>query len=413
MKLALLGYTPQALVLAKDAVRLGHEVVAACDAGSHRSELREGLPATRLRDGWESLLAGKDIDAVIVAGPRLPEDEPSDVRERRDDQLRKLIQAEVPLLIIPPVCEAIVGFELEMIRKDVRGIIVPALAGPLHPVWNELDPWLSGKGGAASLGPIEVVNFERFLPLRQRQDVLSAFVYDAELLRRMVGPLQRITAAGGTRTGEEKPSLANLAVHVEGSAEFPGRWSALPAENQLAARITLQGANDRVVLSIPAAGSWRLRGPALDREYPPFDSAAAVLAELENAIAFRSIAAVTWLDACRAVEAMEAIDRSLARGRAIDLYNEEHTEESSFKGIMAAGGCLLLLTTLTALGCAGVLPVLIRPEKGSGDAYWGWLQVCIMVPLAVFLAAQLLSLGLAAHRKRKKSEQESTAKPDV
>ena len=50
-----------------------------------------------------------------------------------------------------------------------------------------------------------------------------------------------------------------------------------------------------------------------------------------------------WLAACRDQEAAEAVDRSLARGRTIELFNEEHTEEESFKSVMAMGGCLLLV----------------------------------------------------------------------
>src|SRR6185503_18285975 len=51
----------------------------------------------------------------------------------------------------------------------------------------------------------------------------------------------------------------------------------------------------------------------------------------------------SWLAACRDQEAAEAVDRSLARGRTIELFNEEHTEEEAFKGVMAMGGCLLLV----------------------------------------------------------------------
>jgi len=418
MKLALLGYTPQALAFLRGAARLGHEIVAAYDAGKERTALRDAIPTIRLRDDWENLLGSRDVDAVIVAGPVLAEDIPSDVRERRDDQLRKLIQAGVPLLVIPPVCEAIVGFELEMIRKDVQGIVIPAVAAPLHAVWNELEQ-VSREGTGPDfgtlwgIGDIEAATLERYLPVRQRSDVLAVFAHDAHLLRRLVGPMRRIAASGGSRGEETKPSLANLAVSAQGEATFPARWSVAPVGDFVGAKLIVQGTNDRLTLLMPAGeAAWELSSPSGRQTYPPLNAVAAVLSELDAAISSQATPAVSWLETCRAVEAMEAIDRSLLRNRAVDLYNEDHSEESSFKGIMAASGCLLLLGTIAALLCAGVLTVVFRPEKGTGATYWGWMQVCLIAPLAIFLLAQLLSFGLSRHlrAKRTNSDEEIPAK---
>lgn len=398
MKLALLGVTPQALVLAARAAELGHEIAIAYDAATDRTALLDAFPRIRVRSDWESLLGEREVDAVIVAGPRLPEDEPADVREQCDDQLRKLIQAAVPLVVIPPVCEAIVGFELEMIRRDVKAVVVPALTEPLHAALDDLANWLSPKAGV--LGNIELIRMERALPLRRRLDVLSAFVGDAEVLRRLVGPLRRLTASGGKAEGEEKPSLANVVVQAEGESGLAVRWSPVAPENFSGARLTVEGGEGRLTLHMPLDGNWELAGPGIERSYERLDSAV-VFEELEQAISQESAPRITWLDACRAVEAAEAIDRSLGRGRTIELYNEEHSEESSFKGIMAAGGCLILLATLAIFIGAGVLTVLLPPAKGSGGSYWGWLQACLLVPLGLFLAVQLLSFGLSRHLRNK------------
>lgn len=397
MKLALLGTTPAAIAFAVRAAQLGHEVIAAYEA-QDKAQLREALPTVAFREDWENLLGARDVDAVVVAGPILPEDLPANERERRDDQLRKLFQAAVPLIVLPPVCEAIVGFELEMIRRDVQGAVIPALATPLH-AWLHLAEWLTEKS-ASALGPIEVVQVERCLAVRQRPEVLAAFARDAELLRRIAGPLKRLTASGGKQSAERKASLASLVVQAEGESAFPVRWSVAPVGEFDGAKVRIVGSSGEVVLEMPSAGNWRLRGPGLMEEYEPPDEAETALEELERSLAVRKLdepsasSPLTWLNACRAVEAMEAIDRSLARNRAVDLYNEDHSEESSFKGIMAASGCLMLLGTLAALTCAGALTVVAKPEKGSGGTYWGWLQVCLIVPLALFLLAQLLSFGL-------------------
>lgn len=406
MKLALLGYSPESLPLIQGAYRLGHVFEVAYDATHEKEVLRAAAPGIRFRDDWESLLGQNEIEAVLVAGPWLVDAMPSDARERRDDQLRKLIQAGLPLLAIPPVCEGIVGFELEMIRRDVGSIVVPVMPLPLHAAWDDLADWLSHKA-SGPLGPVELVTLERFLPVRQRRDVLTWFVQDAEGLRRIAGPWRRLSASGGGRNGEAKPSLGSLAVHAEGETAFPVRWSVQPAGDFVGGKLTVLGASDRVVLTMPGAGwlggnsSWHLEGPGFEQRYEPLDPVAAVYDELVAAIEKRSAPTVTWADASRAVEAMEAIDRSLARGRAIDLYNEEHSEESSFKGIMAASGCLLLLLTLGAFLLVAGFAALFPPAEGTGSTAWAALQICLIGVLSIFLLAQLLMFGLTAHRRRK------------
>jgi predicted dehydrogenase len=401
MKFALLGYSRESLPLVRGVAREGHEIFAAYEAASGKDQLRTFLPDLHILGGWENLLGEHRVDAVLVAGPWLPDALPADIREQRDDQLRKLIQAGMPLLVVPPICEAIVGFELEMIRKDVGGVVVPAMPLALHAAWDDLADWLSAKG-TSSIGRVEIVTLERFLPVRQRSDVLVAFLHDIDLLRRLVGPLKRITASGGVRHAEEKPSLGDLSVHAESEAYYPVRWSVQPAIDFHGARVTVLGETGRVTLEIPADGSsWKLQGPGVERTYEPLDEPTALVDELQAAMYARAEPAITWYDACRAAEAMEAIDRSLARGRAVDLYNEEHSEESSFKGIMAAGGCLMLLAILGAFLVAAMGAAIFPPGEGRGPQVWGWLQVCLVAPVMLFLLAQLLSFGLAAHRRRK------------
>jgi hypothetical protein len=413
MKLALLGCTPPAPAFAQSAARLGHEWLVAYDAGGSKDALREAVPTIRFRDDWENLLGEREIDALVVAGPILPEDQTADRQERRDDQLRKLVQAGVPLLVMPPVCEAIVGFELEMIRRDVKGIIMPTWARPLHPA---VDAVAMTCQESNDLGQIELIALERRLPLRERSGVLAAFAEDALILMRFARPIVRLTASGATSDERSKPSLHNLVVNIDASSGFPLRWSVGPAEKMPGATITIRGSNQRVILQMPDSDTSSVTAPGIEEQFEPLNETALVLQQLEQAIEFQSQPAISWLDACRAVEAMEAIDRSLVRGRAIDLHNEEHSEQSSFKGIMASAGCLMLLGTLAAVSCAGALAVLFPPGKATGDdparyglfhSYWTWLQVCLIAPLALFLLAQLLSFGLSRHLKAKSESAES------
>ena len=76
--------------------------------------------------------------------------------------------------------------------------------------------------------------------------------------------------------------------------------------------------------------------------------------------------------------------------------------------------CLLLLGTLAAVGCTGMLAVFFPPGKRTGEdapgqyglfhSYWTWLQICLIAPLAVFLLVQLLSFGLSRHLRSKRQQ---------
>ena len=60
-------------------------------------------------------------------------------------------------------------------------------------------------------------------------------------------------------------------------------------------------------------------------------------------------------------ELTETIDRSLKRGRTIELHYEEYSEASStFKGMMSAIGCCLLMVGLFAVVLVGVLEDFLR-----------------------------------------------------
>src|SRR5262245_52902893 len=105
MKLALLGADDESLELIRWGVREGgHELISAFDLAGREGEVRELAPNVRLNEDWESLVLGSAVNAVIVAragagltsATGIPDD------ERRADQLRKLAQAAVPLLIFCP-----------------------------------------------------------------------------------------------------------------------------------------------------------------------------------------------------------------------------------------------------------------------------------------------------------------------
>ncbi len=94
------------------------------------------------------------------------------------------------------------------------------------------------------------------------------------------------------------------------------------------------------------------------------------------------------------MEIVDAIELSLQKGRTIEVYPQQLTEQLAFRGTMAAFGCGLLLLGLFVLAVAGIL----------GDAlnvplmhYWPWALLAV---LAIFLLLQTVP-WLAEKRRAK------------
>lgn len=405
MKLALLGADNDSLELVRWALEhAGHELVAAYDSEGHTTELRNLAPHIRLNESWEALVLGSLADAVIVGrgGKEVAERGSFDPAERRADQLRKLVQAAVPMIVVCPACEAIVGFEIEMIRRDTKSIIIPYVPGASNLAFEHIEQSML-IGREPRFGPLEQVSLEREQADRSREAVLVQLARDATLLRQLIGTIQTVSATGppipvgrdplGPKA-KELPSLANLSVHFGGDEGVSARWSMMPALDQDLARLTVIAERGRAVLTMPARGDWSLQMPGEPAMTEPSSAAVdatEVFSRLTHAIETEDFYDnEAWLAACRDQEAAEAVDRSLTRGRTIELFAEEHTEEESFKGVMAMGGCLLLVMALGMLFVAVIVEGLRLPMRSW--PLWRLWPFYLLVPIAAFLLLQLLQL---------------------
>jgi predicted dehydrogenase len=405
MKLALLGTDDETLDLLHWAVaRGGHELVAAYDVGSRAGEVRAAAPGVRVEENWESLLLGSAVDAVVVArgGAGLSAATGIADDERRADQLRKLAQEGIPLLVACPACEAIVGFEIEMIRRDVGGVIVPYVPGSDRAAITQLRALIEADG-SSPVGRVEQVVLQRQAADRSRERVLTHLARDVALLRQLIGPISSVSASGPPTTGrdplgprpKELPSLANLSVHFGGERELAARWSIGPVVEQPGAVLTLLGEQGRAVLQMPKRQAWSIELPTGSGTFTaPLedDGPAPALAHLAAAIETPVRDADAWLSACRDQEAAEAVDRSLQRGRTIELYNEPHTEDASFKGIMSMGGCVLLLGVLVIVILAALVEGLQLPARNW--PLWRLWPLYLLVSIVAFLLLQLFKLAV-------------------
>ncbi len=92
-----------------------------------------------------------------------------------------------------------------------------------------------------------------------------------------------------------------------------------------------------------------------------------------------------WVDASRTIELAETIERSLLKSRTIDLYYEDYTEESTFKGLMTSIGCGLLILGLFVMGFVAIGDHLGLPFTRA----WPYVMA---VGLGIFLLLQFLML---------------------
>ncbi len=137
-----------------------------------------GAIAPRLQfvEFWESLLASDTAEAVIVC--------PGADADLRAEQLRKLVQAGVPLILTHPVDDSmLICYELDMIRRETGCVMLPYVAYRWHEGLKRLATILAD-GTGSPIGAAEQIVMERALEDRSRPQVVRQFARDVELLAR-------------------------------------------------------------------------------------------------------------------------------------------------------------------------------------------------------------------------------------
>jgi predicted dehydrogenase len=397
MKFALLGTDADSLELARAIVASDHTLSAVCEPDPKTpgviEELRRIEPRLRLVDSWEAVLDSSIAEAVIVARGA---DE-----DARAEQLRKLVQAGTPMIVGHPVVDSmLIYYELDMIRQESQAILLPRAPDRWHPAVQRLVD-LTKAGAADGLGQVEQVAMERFLSDRGRQNVLAHFARDVELVRRLCGEMTKI---GAMSSLGDQVDYANLGVQMSGPSGMIARWTVMPIDdhapqgaNQEHARLVVIGGQGKATLSIPAEDEpWSLElrraGKTTLETYPEWDPAEETLLRFEEALAGGDVHP-NWIDASRDMELTDALERSVKRGRTIDLHYEEHTEQGTFKGMMAATGCALLIGALVLVIIATTAVNLNVPLAGA----WPYLLLGVLV---IFLLLQPLKLVFPDERSK-------------
>jgi myo-inositol 2-dehydrogenase/D-chiro-inositol 1-dehydrogenase len=299
--------------------------------------------------------------------------------------------------------------------------MAPLLPARLHPFATQLQNLIKAPHQSTP-GEIDQIVFERSLDERTRDNVLDHFARDVDLLQYVGGDVNQLGAMGspGLNPSGELSAYNNLAVQMAGQHGRIVRWSISPAQELVGARLTVSGSAGRATVSMPPEPDpWRLeikfQGESKVFESADWNPHAASLDELRAAIRMRQPS--RWPDAARAIELAETIDRSLAKGRTINLHQQEFSDVSTFKGLMTSVGCALLIGSLLVAVAAVVVANFLK-HAGAGQAarLVGAVPYVIVVLMGLFLAMQLL-LKLAQKSESPPPGQDNlkgkaTVKPD-
>jgi len=402
MRLALLGLDETTVALARAAHNNGRdELVLFCDF--ERAEKLDAIVSLPLQpQSWEILLAGGPggiaiFDAVLVAREAADDD-------RRLEQLRKLVQAGVPMLLAHPVHSSMLAYyELDMIRRESGCVMVPFLPLRQNPLVGRLKNLIEHQA-QSELGQVDQILVERSLPDAARETVAAEFARDADLLQFLGGEIVQLGAMALPLNGRSKTTAVytNLGVQMTTSSGRLLRWWVAPTLDSWSWRVVVSGHTGKATLTLPsmrsskAVGSCELQletktgatSHAPDVvEWNPYESS---LDELREALSQRELLS-RWPNAARSIELAETLERSLAKGRTIDLHDQEFSDTATFKGLMTSVGCLLLLFALGATVVAAVVANLLKHAGALGAAQVvGSLPYVFLGLFCLFLAVQFL-----------------------
>ena len=405
MRLALLGCNGESLrIIRAIAATSAHRVATIHDAEPYRKVLAELVPQAIWEAHWETLLVSGEVDAVIASC--------HDDVDAYEDQLRKLAQAAVPIIVTHPLHDSLLAYELEMIREDVDGAIVPFAAGIEHPALAQLAG-LIACGEDSAVGRAEQIVFERFLSDRSRRAVFDQLARDVTLSRSLIGDITSVNATGDA---SQATTILNLAVNLCGADDLFARWSVAPAVEERNATITVVGASGRAAVIVKESSEdWQFKPSSSTQSAEAFGGyheELAVLERLQETLEHKRPS--TWEAICHDLEVAELAERSLRRKKTIEIRRDSQNEEGTFKGLMAAGGCVILMLTFLFLIVFAVVEGFRMPLIDSAALHHDTapverspflLRIWPVYPFVAFLLLQCFLLVAKRAPSRSKSHE--------
>ena len=377
MNFALLGVDHDALTLASAIVGSPSQRLVTILGTDNELQQAASLDENIRREAdWELVLDASDVDAVIVTRQA--------DHEQQIQRLRILAQADIPLLVTYPTSDVLVSYELEMILQDTQGIILPYVPGLRHPGIVQMLACANEE-----LGEIEQIFIQRTLTDRSRAIVLDQFARDLTLLRDLLGTVTRI---GAMAREPDSNILDNLALQMSLSDGRVAHWTTRSSSPGAETAVSIHGSEGEIKLVMDGSpASWTLldlREPGKPAvTFEDWNDPQSTIDAMVDAVK-RVEVHPNWSDVCHDLAVVDAATDSLRRGKTIAIHDAPISEHTTFKGIMAAGGCGMLMVSLIVLMIVAMIEGLRLPFRTT--AFWQLWPVYLLGLLAVFLVLQVL-----------------------
>jgi myo-inositol 2-dehydrogenase/D-chiro-inositol 1-dehydrogenase len=326
----------------------------------------------------EDALARPGVDAIIVGGPPAT----------RGEWLRRAAAEGYAIVVLhPPGPDSEAYYQVSLSREETGAVIVPNLPLRLHPGVQGLRRAITD----GEVGAFRGLRFEATTRPAGASLVRVGFARSVDAIRAILGEIDALTATGDP-PGED-PDF-ELVVQLRG-ADLLRAEARIRPEAASSTRLTVFGDRGSLTLDVEAHRLTLNRSAAAEPiELPPWDPHEAIMDMLSSSLGRRDAGEPTspsLLDGTRAMELSEAANRSLRRGRTVELHYEAISEESTFKSVMTSTGCLLFLASL-------FLVPLAMAGAAIGEK---WAQyIPYLIPPALILFVMLQSLRLSIRRPR-------------
>lgn len=388
MQFALLGDDPR-IVPFLDALALRKETLL-----THAVAAPPTLPVSARNvircAGWEELLGVPTLDAVIVAGsdPWLL------------DGARKFAEAGKAVLVLGDVRQtSTFVYQLTLVYAERELVLFPILLLRSHPQVVALKAAIQeGEVGAVQLLRLERTLGVDAIPDKNAINMAGVLLEDVDLLRFLGGEYNQIAAS---RSGDPLVGVAGSNITLQGEDLPQALWSATMSPDIAAGAwklvvagdkgtATLEGGSDPLECRLTVLKVQAAEGGTPPWIIPPAEGdarrAASAVLETFLQVAAGETRSPTWTDLSRDFELVEAVDRSVARRRTVDVYFEVPSERSAFKTQMTALGCSLLVLTFFAV----ILYLIVEDTVALPAIAKRVITILLFVPIALFLVMQLL-----------------------
>ena len=400
--LAVLGYNDETEWLLRQWSRLEQwQVTMAASVGASLASLRTIAGAPDLVDeDWEAWQAGVNADAVLVTASPIG---------RFNEVLKRLASEGVPLLMVHPVCDGLTAHEIQMLSPTTKPKVViwypqrrPSFEVKLADNQRDLAD--------SKIGAIMNVAWDYATQDVDRDSVLTAISRNVHFLLPCAGHWRSVQAISPDKG--QSVQWERLGLTLLGGNEVGLQWQVKQQSQFQGAKVSLEGHHGRLSLEYNDRDcEWELNDVSTDRgawEIESAKQAAAVVGERLAGVVDQDNVGDDWLGVCQSLEVADHVELSARRRRMVDLVQETPTEEATFKGVMAAGSCGLLMLVLAIFVMGSIFESVRRPRpkpdsnqqaaNDVGDDSTGLapntfdnlLRFWPVFPLAIYLLLQML-----------------------